>query len=392
MDTIDNTEKPQRRLEDKQSGETIAWDKPGAPAVPLAAPAADRTPLRAVASLAVGEDGVSVFATPAAKNLAPGHYMLQVQGFQDRAAPSPIEPVRDTTSQAQGAPDLDPLESALKLALGSLAFHDFDQAEKIGADYRAAEARRATAPHASTEERPPVDCSGDPSCCPDNEGYGCHCTPLAAQPAAVPASKFDITADDKMQHVRDLMLEAAMSVGKGSHADKTLNAALDLLSDFQEAYMPVPVPAAAPGAPEQPGDYSQSVEVLLNALQEITGRAQSALQARRSSGEMRMLFKQIINCCRAAFNESLAASPLSTDAALAAPQPVGALVADLSEAELAFVELVKANPGKKLSHNDAFDADSYPLWKKPEQLGLIECLGSYKWRALATPTTQQGGE
>jgi hypothetical protein len=26
-----------------------------------------------------------------------------------------------------------------------------------------------------TGEQRPADCSGDPSSCPDNEGYGCHC-------------------------------------------------------------------------------------------------------------------------------------------------------------------------------------------------------------------------
>lgn len=36
----------------------------------------------------------------------------------------------------------------------------------------------------SSQESAPKDCSGDPACCPDNEGYGCHCS-SAPVPAAL---------------------------------------------------------------------------------------------------------------------------------------------------------------------------------------------------------------
>lgn len=53
---------------------------------------------------------------------------------------------------------------------------------------------------------------------------------------------------------------------------------------------------------------------------------------------------------------------------------------DLTAAEAAFVELVKARPGCKLGHDQVFGENTYPLWRKPEALGLVECVGSYKWK------------
>lgn len=53
-----------------------------------------------------------------------------------------------------------------------------------------------------------------------------------AAPAAqaVPQQqKFDALTDDKMQHARDLMLDAALMAGKDSDAAKNINRALDLL-------------------------------------------------------------------------------------------------------------------------------------------------------------------
>jgi hypothetical protein len=53
--------------------------------------------------------------------------------------------------------------------------------------------RKAAAPQASQPEaapKPNADCSGDPSCCPDNEGYGCACSPaVVAQDADRVATK-----------------------------------------------------------------------------------------------------------------------------------------------------------------------------------------------------------
>jgi len=59
----------------------------------------------------------------------------------------------------------------------------------------------------------------------------------------------------------------------------------------------------------------------------------------------------------------------------------------LSESEIAFVEKVYLNPGCKLnncSEEWIKDGSTYgkttSLYKKPEELGLIECIGSYKWK------------
>jgi hypothetical protein len=63
----------------------------------------------------------------------------------------------------------------------------------------------------------------------------------------------------------------------------------------------------------------------------------------------------------------------------------------LSDAERAFVELVKASPGCKLNDAQAFDDAGNALWRKPEALGLIECVGSYEWRDAVTHATHQEG-
>jgi hypothetical protein len=88
MDTIDNNEIPKRRLEDHTPDAKIDWTAPGAPAVP-AAPATRCTPLRAVASMSVSAEGFSFFATPAAKQLEHGHYMLSALGAEPRPAAAP---------------------------------------------------------------------------------------------------------------------------------------------------------------------------------------------------------------------------------------------------------------------------------------------------------------
>jgi hypothetical protein len=54
---------------------------------------------------------------------------------------------------------------------------------------------------------------------------------------------------------------------------------------------------------------------------------------------------------------------------------------NLSKNEIDFVLLVYKSPGGKLNGGEAFCEESdpsVPLWKKPEALGLIECVGSYK--------------
>jgi hypothetical protein len=51
----------------------------------------------------------------------------------------------------------------------------------------------------------------------------------------------------------------------------------------------------------------------------------------------------------------------------------------LTEAEVKFVEMVYACPGCKL--HDVFSPDDgSALWDRPERLGLIECVGGYKWK------------
>lgn len=57
----------------------------------------------------------------------------------------------------------------------------------------------------------------------------------------------------------------------------------------------------------------------------------------------------------------------------------GDTVQHLTAAEHAFVELVRERPREKLDGGEAFDADGWALWKRPEALGLIQSVGSYKW-------------
>mgnify|MGYP000208989458 CR=1 FL=1 len=87
MDTIDTNEAPKRRIEDHTPDATLDWTKPGAPAIPVAAVAAARVPLRAVASMCVKNGEISVFPTPAAKDLAPGHYMLSASAVERAQSP-----------------------------------------------------------------------------------------------------------------------------------------------------------------------------------------------------------------------------------------------------------------------------------------------------------------
>lgn len=57
----------------------------------------------------------------------------------------------------------------------------------------------------------------------------------------------------------------------------------------------------------------------------------------------------------------------------------------LTKEEIDFVYKVFENPSCKLHNCFHFDEDNtthVPLWEKPQELGLIECVGSYKW----TPT------
>jgi len=78
MDTTNSSENQQRRVEDRKPNETINWEAPDAPAVPLPPAASERAnpPIRYVASLLVNSEGASVFTTPDAARLPHGHYLL----------------------------------------------------------------------------------------------------------------------------------------------------------------------------------------------------------------------------------------------------------------------------------------------------------------------------
>ena len=54
----------------------------------------------------------------------------------------------------------------------------------------------------------------------------------------------------------------------------------------------------------------------------------------------------------------------------------------LTEGEAALVEWVHRNPGAKADHALAHGTEDQPAsnWQRPEALGLIESVGSYKWR------------
>jgi hypothetical protein len=67
--------------------------------------------------------------------------------------------------------------------------------------------------------------------------------------------------------------------------------------------------------------------------------------------------------------------------------------ADLSEEELRFFDLVRANPGCKLNGpNQAIGQDGKGLWERLEAWGLIKCVGSYKWRAIEKDVSDSKGE
>ncbi|GEM_PF-1878155 len=93
METTNSSENQQRRVEDRKPNETINWEAPGAPAVPLSLAAVERPnpPIRYVASLLVNSEGASVFTTPDAARLPHGHYLLS-------AGAHPIAPGSAVTS------------------------------------------------------------------------------------------------------------------------------------------------------------------------------------------------------------------------------------------------------------------------------------------------------
>jgi hypothetical protein len=61
---------------------------------------------------------------------------------------------------------------------------------------------------------------------------------------------------------------------------------------------------------------------------------------------------------------------------------------ELSEDETKFLELIRANPGYKFNSGEAYDRDGNSMWGRLESLGLIRCVGSYKW-AIASLTDEE---
>lgn len=52
----------------------------------------------------------------------------------------------------------------------------------------------------------------------------------------------------------------------------------------------------------------------------------------------------------------------------------------LSAEELRFLETIALNPGAKLNGGIAWNTEGDPMWDHLEGLGLIKCVGGYKWK------------
>lgn len=64
---------------------------------------------------------------------------------------------------------------------------------------------------------------------------------------------------------------------------------------------------------------------------------------------------------------------------LYAEQPVPVAVT-LSAEEICFLETIALNPGAKLNGGIAWNAEGDPMWDRLEGLGLIKCVGGYRWK------------
>lgn len=262
MDTnTDNNETPKRRIEDKTPAETIAWDKPGAPAVPAAPQAQSCAALRHVASMVVNAGGVSVFPTPAADLLEHGHYMLSAPGAQLTASAAPSKIAEPTPAATSGdAPDLQLLKAlATRANAESWLASPTDTGEWVvavqresialdvahicaGNDFGETEARfiaaaspavvldliarieRAAAPQAEKVEC--MECNGTGEMfggfgCTDCNGKGYHWEPV--ERAAAPAP-----ADDEMW---DKAIAAEAKANQLQRENEDLRAALKAISE-----------------------------------------------------------------------------------------------------------------------------------------------------------------
>jgi len=58
-------------------------------------------------------------------------------------------------------------------------------------------------------------------------------------------------------------------------------------------------------------------------------------------------------------------------------------VALLDDDERSFLEAVEKFPGAKHAWGGVYiREDKEPVWKRPEELGLVECVGSWKWNPI----------
>ena len=142
---------------------------------------------QAAAHRAVIEEAAQVLESAAAHNRAKGRTVLE-RTQQDRAD-------RLRAILAQPAATLSPLCGAQHAESD-----EFPISRSIYGSLEACEAEyQRRADLAAQQAAAPADCSGTPSSCPDNEGYGCHCSAPGTPEA--PKPPFPIS-DDEMAALR----------------------------------------------------------------------------------------------------------------------------------------------------------------------------------------------
>lgn len=101
------------------------------------------------------------------------------------------------------------------------------------------------APAQQESEPKPKECSGDPACCPENEGYGCHCSSAPA-PAALTDEQIDAliashgtggwqTTDDMRRFARAILATASAAPAEQARDAARLQWMIDNL--WREASM-----------------------------------------------------------------------------------------------------------------------------------------------------------
>lgn len=66
---------------------------------------------------------------------------------------------------------------------------------------------------------------------------------------------------------------------------------------------------------------------------------------------------------------------------LRSQKPIAAQLYQLTEDEQQFLQLVAFNPGYKMNSGETQDRWNQSMWPFMEQVGCIECVGGYKWKA-----------